>query len=177
MDRNIAAHDTAAIDAVSLAPTSTTLTAEEAEVYDRGIRLWGLDAQQRMRASRVLIVGMGALGAEISKNSVLAGINVTIQDTAITTAADVGVQYFLKATHVGQNVGNVGMRFPRRAAWCRTTTIGVTRACMLVSKCPNQAEASQLSSSNRSARWHRWQQFRNSIRTSMSPATPETSCT
>lgn len=57
------------------------MTNAEAEVsekeiiqYDRQIRLWGLDAQKRLRASKVCSIGLGSLGAEIVKNLVLAGI-------------------------------------------------------------------------------------------------------
>ncbi len=49
------------------------LSVQEAELYDRQIRLWGAEAQQRIRGSTVLIYGMNALGAEVSKNAVLAG--------------------------------------------------------------------------------------------------------
>lgn len=80
------------------------LTDKEAEIYDRQIRLWGVDAQRRMRSSRVLVSGLGALGAELAKNLVLAGINVTLHDTVVATAADVGTQFLLRAGSVGVNV-------------------------------------------------------------------------
>lgn len=50
------------------------ISEEEAAQYDRQIRLWGLEAQKRLRASRVLLVGMKGLGAEIAKNLILAGV-------------------------------------------------------------------------------------------------------
>jgi ubiquitin-like 1-activating enzyme E1 A len=52
------------------------LTGEEAALYDRQIRLWGLDAQRRLAGASVLIVGATAslLAQELSKNLVLAGI-------------------------------------------------------------------------------------------------------
>lgn len=37
----------------------------ENEVYDRQIRLWGLEAQKRMQESRVLFIGLRALPAEV----------------------------------------------------------------------------------------------------------------
>jgi len=57
------------------------LTDDEAALYDRQIRLWGLDAQKRLRGSRVLLIGIGGLAAEVGKNIVLAGIKqLTILD-------------------------------------------------------------------------------------------------
>uniref|UniRef100_A0A3Q2Y647 SUMO1 activating enzyme subunit 1 n=1 Tax=Hippocampus comes TaxID=109280 RepID=A0A3Q2Y647_HIPCM len=50
------------------------ITEEEAAQYDRQIRLWGLDAQKRLRGSRVLLAGLGGLGAEVAKNLILAGV-------------------------------------------------------------------------------------------------------
>lgn len=41
------------------------VTNEEAELYDRQIRLWGLEAQSRVRNARVLIVGLRGLHAEV----------------------------------------------------------------------------------------------------------------
>uniref|UniRef100_A0A8C4X2B1 SUMO-activating enzyme subunit 1 n=1 Tax=Erpetoichthys calabaricus TaxID=27687 RepID=A0A8C4X2B1_ERPCA len=52
----------------------SVISEEEAAQYDRQIRLWGLDAQKRLRGSRVLLVGMKGLGAEVAKNLILAGV-------------------------------------------------------------------------------------------------------
>jgi len=83
------------------------ITEDEAAVYDRQIRVWGIEAQKRsefsfsalfpsiasfalfahtfgilldhsLRASKVLVVGLGSFGAELCKNIVLAGIGLTI---------------------------------------------------------------------------------------------------
>lgn len=77
------------------------LSEKEAEIYDRQIRLWGVDAQKRMRSARVLVLGLGALGAEIVKNLVLAGINLTLADEELVTEADLGTNFFLTASDVG----------------------------------------------------------------------------
>ena len=95
--------------------SSPELTDKEAEVYDRQIRLWGVDAQKRMRASRVLVAGLGALGAEVTKNVVLAGVGVTVQDERLVTEADTGVQFFVDASHVGQNVSSGARRGGQQA--------------------------------------------------------------
>lgn len=52
------------------------LTGEEAAVYDRQIRLWGVGAQRRLGAAKVLITGAcnSALAQEVAKNVVLAGV-------------------------------------------------------------------------------------------------------
>jgi len=41
------------------------MTMNASEVYDRQIRLWGLEAQKRMQEARVLFCGLRALGAEV----------------------------------------------------------------------------------------------------------------
>jgi hypothetical protein len=53
---------------------SEAFSAAEAELYDRQIRLWGATAQKRLQSSSILVFGMNALGAEIAKNAVLAGV-------------------------------------------------------------------------------------------------------
>ncbi|KAG9296401.1 hypothetical protein G9A89_014993 [Geosiphon pyriformis] len=80
------------------------LTEDEAELYDRQIRLWGIEAQQRMRNSNILIVGMRGLSNEVCKNLVLAGVGaVTILDYQIVTEEDFGAQFFLRVEDLGKN--------------------------------------------------------------------------
>lgn len=76
---------------------------EESELYDRQIRLWGLDAQKRIQNSRVLIFGLGGLGAEICKNLLLAGISGTVADSKLTTADDLSSNFFLDMDDIGTN--------------------------------------------------------------------------
>jgi ubiquitin-like 1-activating enzyme E1 A len=79
------------------------LTADEAEQYDRQIRLWGLEAQKRLRTSSVLVVGAGGLGAELCKNIVLAGVRrVTVLDHAHLAPSDVGNRFL--GNKNGENV-------------------------------------------------------------------------
>lgn len=77
---------------------------DEAALYDRQIRLWGIDSQKRLRACKVLIAGLCGLGAEICKNTVLAGVNsVTLLDHANVTEEDLSAQFFLTKQDVGKN--------------------------------------------------------------------------
>ena len=82
----------------------TGLTVEETKLYDRQIRLWGMEAQQRMRHARILVSGCTGLSNEILKNIVLAGVgSVTIADSTTVTESDLGSQFFLRAADIGLN--------------------------------------------------------------------------
>ncbi|CAH1790823.1 unnamed protein product [Owenia fusiformis] len=83
---------------------SVDITENEAELYDRQIRLWGLDAQKRLRAARVLLIGLRGLGAEVAKNIVLAGIkSITLMDHTIATEEDVCAQFLIDRSDIGKN--------------------------------------------------------------------------
>ena len=60
-------------------------------MYDRQIRLWGVKAQNCLKQSRTLVIGLNALGAELCKNIVLAGLNVSVIDGHVVEAKDRGV--------------------------------------------------------------------------------------
>ncbi|KAI0914332.1 hypothetical protein F4823DRAFT_349725 [Ustulina deusta] len=91
----------------SQAPQPTNghaMSADEIALYDRQIRLWGMQAQQKIQAANILLISMKALANEIAKNLVLAGIgSLTIVDDQIVTEADLGAQFFLSQENVGQN--------------------------------------------------------------------------
>ncbi|KAE9085956.1 hypothetical protein PF010_g20272 [Phytophthora fragariae] len=82
---------------------ATTFSAAEAAVYDRQMRLWGVEAQKRLQSSRVLVSGLNALGSELVKNLVLAGVGVTLHDTQRASAAAAASQFFLSEADVGSN--------------------------------------------------------------------------
>lgn len=86
--------------------TEATLTKEEAQLYDRQLRLWGVQSQQRLQASKVAIVGMNAVQAEISKNVILAGLNeLTIFDWVKVEPRHTIPHLFLDPNaSIGQNV-------------------------------------------------------------------------
>ncbi|EFW99089.1 sumo activating enzyme [Grosmannia clavigera kw1407] len=86
-----------------LAPnTYSPGTADEIALYDRQIRLWGMRAQEKIRSAHVLLITMRALGNEVAKNLVLAGIGaLTIVDPACVTEADLGAQFLLGTAAAG----------------------------------------------------------------------------
>ncbi|KAF2248849.1 hypothetical protein BU26DRAFT_530912 [Trematosphaeria pertusa] len=78
-------------------------TAKEKK-YDRQLRLWGATGQLALENSHVLLInsGPGVVGVETLKNLVLPGIgNFTIQDSAVVSEADLGVNFFLEEQHLG----------------------------------------------------------------------------
>ncbi|KAI2642601.1 hypothetical protein GGS21DRAFT_181081 [Xylaria nigripes] len=80
------------------------ISADEIALYDRQIRLWGMQAQQKIQAANILLISMRALANEIAKNLVLAGIgSLTIVDDQLVTEADLGAQFLLSLENVGQN--------------------------------------------------------------------------
>lgn len=87
----------------AMAPQQT-ISADEIALYDRQIRLWGMQVQEKLRSANVLLIGMKGLGAEIAKNLVLAGIGIlTILDHETVTEEDLGTQFFLTDAQIGQN--------------------------------------------------------------------------
>ncbi|KAG2778411.1 hypothetical protein Pcac1_g11218 [Phytophthora cactorum] len=86
-----------------MAEQATTFSAAEAAVYDRQMRLWGVEAQKRLQNSRVLVSGLTALGSELVKNLVLAGMGVTLHDSQAVTTTAVATQFFLSEEDVGNN--------------------------------------------------------------------------
>jgi molybdopterin/thiamine biosynthesis adenylyltransferase len=84
---------------------STSITEDEAALYDRQLRLWGVEAQNRMRNSSVLIYSFRGVAAEITKNIVLAGVgNVTLLDEKNVEEMDLGANYFVREEEVGKKV-------------------------------------------------------------------------
>eukprot|EP00588_Corethron_pennatum_P023689 CAMPEP_0194316908 /NCGR_PEP_ID=MMETSP0171-20130528/13663_1 /TAXON_ID=218684 /ORGANISM="Corethron pennatum, Strain L29A3" /LENGTH=1050 /DNA_ID=CAMNT_0039073309 /DNA_START=113 /DNA_END=3265 /DNA_ORIENTATION=+ len=82
------------------------------KLYSRQLYVMGHEAQRRMMASHVLLVGLSGLGAEIAKNVSLAGVkSLTLHDPHPATWSDLGGNFYLTAADVRGGVG--------RAAACR----------------------------------------------------------
>lgn len=85
-------------------PMAQPISADEIALYDRQIRLWGVQAQEKIRSANILLIGMTGLGAEIAKNLVLAGVGtLTILDGEVVADHDLGTQFFVSQEQVGQN--------------------------------------------------------------------------
>jgi len=80
------------------------LSADETALYDRQIRLWGVEAQSRLGKANILFCGFTSVQAEICKNLVLAGIkSVTINDTRICDSSHTGAHLFLNHNSIGKS--------------------------------------------------------------------------
>lgn len=80
------------------------LSETENELYDRQIRLWGLESQKRLRTARVLISGLSGIGAEVTKNVILSGVHsVKLQDDNNLTEEDFTSQFLAPRSCLGQN--------------------------------------------------------------------------
>ncbi|KAM6494176.1 hypothetical protein JOM56_010537 [Amanita muscaria] len=80
------------------------LTEEEANRYDRQMRLWGIEAQQRMRNATILVVRLRGVATEAIKNMVLAGIGkLIVVDSEEVTEEDLGAGFFFRDEDVGKN--------------------------------------------------------------------------
>ncbi|KAN0115180.1 hypothetical protein V8E51_004724 [Hyaloscypha variabilis] len=85
-------------------PVAEGISADEIALYDRQIRLWGVQAQEKIRNANILLITMKALANEIAKNLVLAGIHsLTVVDHEPVTENDLGAQFFISEADVGTN--------------------------------------------------------------------------
>jgi len=112
--------------------TLKEVTEDQAALYDRQIRLWGLDAQQRymvpqeeeeeenrykisssfstprthrIQNAKILVVHVGGISTEALKNVVLAGVgSVTILDPGKVTEEALATQFLFSPDSIGENV-------------------------------------------------------------------------
>jgi ubiquitin-like 1-activating enzyme E1 A len=95
-------------DQMEVEGTATSTAAPDrfraTNLYDRQIRLWGWEAQQRLMKSRLLMYGMNGVGAEVVKNLMLGGIRqMTIVDAAIVHQNDLSSNFFVRREDFGLN--------------------------------------------------------------------------
>ncbi|TYZ62252.1 hypothetical protein PybrP1_012764, partial [[Pythium] brassicae (nom. inval.)] len=76
--------------------------------YDRQLRLWGADGQQRLASAHVLLLCASATGAETLKNLVLPGVQrITVVDDRVVTRADATNNFFAPASRLGDSRARV----------------------------------------------------------------------
>lgn len=94
----------------------------EVAVYDRQLRLWGVQAQQRLLKSKVLIWGLDGCNVEACKNIVLAGVSLTVRDHRAVGHSDVAFDYFLRDEDLGRNRAEcAAARFQEMNPLCTVT--------------------------------------------------------
>ena len=76
--------------------------------YDRQIRIWGAEGQQRLEKSRVALLNCSPTGSETLKNLVLGGIaSFTIVDGEKVTPRDLGNNFLVLSSSVGSSRAQV----------------------------------------------------------------------
>lgn len=72
-------------------------------LYSRQLYVLGHEAMRCMATSDILISGLNGLGVEIAKNVILGGVrSVTLHDSQTCKTDDLGSQFYLKSTDVGE---------------------------------------------------------------------------
>lgn len=80
------------------------LSKEERELYDRQIRLWGLDGQNTLRNARILLLGFESVAVEVVKNLCLAGVGaLTLQSSLTLDSEDLAYNFFVISENIGEN--------------------------------------------------------------------------
>jgi len=83
----------------------------EFEVYDRQLRLWGFEAQQRMKESEVLVLGMTNCCTELARHLILSGINLRLaafkKDDLKVGENDYQDEFLVGPEDSGKNKGEV----------------------------------------------------------------------
>ncbi|KAJ1783919.1 E1 ubiquitin-activating protein aos1, partial [Coemansia sp. RSA 2399] len=79
------------------------ISKEEVALYDRQIRLWGVEAQTRLRKASICIIGVNTATLELSKNLVLSGLgHIGLCDPRAIDATDLETHYYFGADDVGK---------------------------------------------------------------------------
>ncbi|XP_040990708.1 SUMO-activating enzyme subunit 1B-1-like [Juglans microcarpa x Juglans regia] len=72
------------------------LTEQETALYDRQIRVWGVDTQRRLSKAHILVCGMKGTVAEFCKNIVLAGVSsLTLVDDRVATEEAISANFLI----------------------------------------------------------------------------------
>lgn len=84
------------------------LEKRKVDLYDRQIRIWGIDIQVRLDQASVIVAGATELASEICKNLVLLGVGrLLLVDDGVTTEKDAAVSLFFSRHSISQKVFGV----------------------------------------------------------------------
>ena len=79
------------------------LTPEELERYDRQLRVWGVEAQERLRRSTALVVGVGGLGSPAAMYLAAAGVGrLVLVDPEVVELSNLNRQVLHWTTDLGR---------------------------------------------------------------------------
>lgn len=71
-----------------------------------------MQAQEKIRSANILLITLKALGNEIAKNLVLAGVgSLTLMDNGLVTDDDLGAQFFISEADIGKPVSKSARLF------------------------------------------------------------------
>lgn len=87
---------------------SSGFSKEEQAIYDRQIRVWGFNAQLKLKNSIIGIIGTTGLSIELLKNLVLAGVGgVLIIDDELVEEEKLGSNFYINASDLGKKRAEV----------------------------------------------------------------------
>nr|CEL65303.1 TPA: hypothetical protein BN1204_011590 [Neospora caninum Liverpool] len=78
-------------------------------VFDRQIRLWGVESQRRLLSSHVLLVGLTSIHVELAKNLALSGVRVSLCDSRSVGEIDFAFNFLVKREAEGQRVASASL--------------------------------------------------------------------
>jgi molybdopterin/thiamine biosynthesis adenylyltransferase len=89
---------------------NTTVTSAKNKRYDRQLRIWGAHGQAQLEGAKICLLHCGPTGSETLKDLVLAGIgSFTIVDGSKVLPHDVGNNYLVQASSLGESKAKVGL--------------------------------------------------------------------
>lgn len=86
-----------------LTKMGSELSADELALYDRQLRVWGAEGQNRIKHASILLINMNGVGTEIVKNLTLSGVgSLELWDDGVVSESDLSAQFFLSEDDLGR---------------------------------------------------------------------------
>jgi len=79
------------------------LTERELERYDRQIRIFGIEGQEKLKKSKVAVVGVGGLGSPVAYYLAAAGVNLLLIDEQLPELSNLNRQILHWEEDLGKN--------------------------------------------------------------------------